>query len=123
MVLTDSILNTIKHMLGVEPEYTHFDSDIITDINAVINILAQMGVGTDGYSIEGATEKWIDYLGEDLATAQMVKSYIYLKVKLMFDPPLSGSVSGIVEKQIAELEWRLNVQCDKTGGDDGTGNS
>lgn len=112
MVLTDSILNTTKHMLGVEPEYTHFDADIINDINAAINVLSQIGAAPEGFYIQGASETFGDMLGTDLNKAMMVKTYIYHKVKLMFDPPLSGSVSGIIEKQIAELEWRLNVQLD-----------
>ena len=112
MVLTDSILNTTKHMLGVEPEYTHFDADIISDINAAINVLSQIGAAPEGFHIQGASETFGDMLGTDLNKAQMVKTYIYNKVRLMFDPPLSGSVTGIIEKQIAEFEWRLNVQLD-----------
>lgn len=112
MVLTDSILNTVKHMLGIEPEYTHFDTDIIVDINTAINVLTQIGAAPDNYYITGANETFGDMLGDDLTQAEMVKTYLYLKTKLMFDPPLSGSVSGIIEKQIAELEWRLNVQLD-----------
>ena len=112
MVLTDSILNTTKHMLGVEPEYTHFDNDIINDINAAINVLSQIGAVKKDYAIEGAAETFEDMMGDDLKKAMMVKTYIYHKVKLMFDPPLSSSVSGIIEKQIAELEWRLNVELD-----------
>jgi hypothetical protein len=112
MVLTDSILNTIKHMLGVEPEYTHFDADIIIDINTSINILQQIGAVKKDFHIQGAQETFGDMMGTDINKAQMVQTYIYLKTKLMFDPPLSGSVSGIIEKQIAELEWRLNVQLD-----------
>ena len=115
MQLTDSILNTTKHMLGVEPEYTHFDQDIINDINAAINVLAQLGACDEGKFIESDQETYQDLLGEDLPKAQMVKTYIDNKVKLMFDPPLSGSVSGIIEKQIAEFEWRLRIQLDDTG--------
>ena len=125
MQLTDSILNTTKHMLGVEPDYDHFDQDIINDINAAINVLAQLGACDEGKFIESDQETYQDLLGEDLPKAQMVKTYIYNKVKLMFDPPLSSSVSGIIEKQIAEFEWRLNVQLDDTWeeDDDGSNNS
>lgn len=114
-VLTESILNTTKHMLGIEAEYTHFDIDIITDINSAINVLAQIGAVDDGYFIEGAAETYGDMLGENLPVAMIVKTYIYHKVKLMFDPPLNGSVSQLIEKQIAEEEFRLKVQLDKTG--------
>lgn len=124
MVLTDSILNTTKHMLGVEPEYTHFDNDIINDINAAINVLSQIGAVKKDYAIEGPTETFEDMMGDDLKKAMMVKTYIYHKVKLMFDPPLSGSVSDIIEKQIAELEWRLNVELDNPEEEtDGTDNN
>lgn len=123
-VIQDSILNTTKHMLGIEPEYTHFDNDIINDINAVINILAQIGAVEEGYFIQGNTETFGDMLGEDLAKAQMVKTYIYLRVKQMFDPSLSGSVSSIYDAQIKELEWRLQIQLDDSGEEtDGTNNS
>lgn len=115
MDVTDSILTTTKHMLGVEPDYTHFDVDIANDINMALNILAQLGVVEDGTFIDGDTTTYADILGEDLAKAQMVKTYIYLKTKQVFDPSLSGSVSSIYDKQIAELEWRLNVQLDDTG--------
>lgn len=114
MVATDSILNTIKHMLGVEPDYTHFDNDIINHINTVLGILSQIGVHKEPYSITGAKETWEDYLGDKMPQAHMVKDYIYNRVKLLFDPPLSSSVSEIMEKQIEELEWRLNVELDDT---------
>lgn len=114
-VLTESILNTVKHMLGVEPTYTHFDNDIIADINGAINVLSQLGVVREGYFIEGASETFQDMLGNDLPKAMLIKPYLYHKVKLMFDPPLSGSVSGIIEKQIAEEEWRLRIQLDTSG--------
>lgn len=116
----DSILNTVKHMLGIEPEYTHFDTDIIVDINTAINVLTQIGAAPDNYHITGSGETFGDMLGNDLTQAEMVKTYLYLKTKLMFDPPLSGSVSGIIEKQIAELEWRLNVQLDHEEVPNGT---
>lgn len=120
-VLTESILNTTKHMLGIEAEYTHFDIDIITDINSAINVLAQIGAVNDGYFIEGAAETYGDMLGENLPVAMMVKTYIYHKVRLMFDPPLNGSVSQLIEKQIAEEEFRLKIQLDKSDEEEGDG--
>lgn len=124
-VLTESILNTTKHMLGIENNYTHFDTDIITDINSAINVLAQIGAVNDGYYIEGATETYGDMLGENLPVAMIVKTYIYHKVRLMFDPPLNSSVSQLIEKQIAEEEFRLKVQLDKSDeeGNNGTDGS
>lgn len=112
--MTDSILNSIKHMLGIEPEYTHFDNDIIMHINTAINILSQAtGFKTEGYSIEGASEKWSDYMGEDLAHTAMVKTCIYNRVRLLFDPPLNSSVMELMKSNLAEMEWRLKAELDK----------
>lgn len=123
MIATDSILNTIKHMLGIEPEYTHFDNDIIIHINTAINILSQItGLKPDGYSINGPTETWTDYLGEDINHVQMIKTCIYNRVKLLFDPPLNGTVMELTKANLAELEWRLKIELDKEA-EDGSTNS
>ena len=112
----DSILNTIKKMLGLEPEYDAFDTDIIVNINMVFNILLQLGVGpAEGFSITGATEEWSDYL-TDMRKLEMVKTYIYLKVKQIFDPGTSSALNNAIDSQIKELEWRLNVQVDPAEG-------
>lgn len=110
----ESILTSIKKMLGIDEEYTHFDADIIMHINSVLMTLTQLGVGpSEGFAIEDDTSTWIDFIPK-ITTAQLhaVKSYIYMKVKLMFDPPLSSSVIESMNRQIAELEWRLNVAVD-----------
>ena len=110
----ESILTSIKKMLGIDEEYTHFDADIIMHINSVLMTLTQLGVGpSEGFAIEDDTSTWIDFIPQ-ITTAQLhaVKSYIYMKVKLMFDPPLSSSVIESMNRQIAELEWRLNVEVD-----------
>jgi len=107
--MNDSILNTIKQMLGITTTQTEFDTDIIIHINTVINILHQLGIfhsENDGYSITGTSEKWSDYL-TDINKLQMVKTYVYLKVKLIFDPPLNATVISSMKEQIAELEFRL----------------
>lgn len=109
----ESILTSIKKLLGITEEYTHFDDDLVMHINSVFMILAQLGVGpVDGFSIHDATETWTDFLGEDLAKLQSVKSYVHLKVKLMFDPPSSSAVIEAINRQISEFEWRLNVAVD-----------
>lgn len=110
----ESILTSIKKMLGIEEAYTHFDADIIMHINSVLMILTQLGVGpANGFAIEDDTSTWIDFVPEaNSAQLHAVKSYIYLKVKLMFDPPLSSAVIESMNRQIAELEWRLNVAVD-----------
>lgn len=110
----ESILTSIKKMLGIDEEYTHFDADIIMHINSVLMTLTQLGVGpSEGFAIEDDTSTWIDFIPQ-ISTAQLhaVKSYMYMKVKLMFDPPLSSSVIESMNRQIAELEWRLNVAVD-----------
>lgn len=108
----DSILLTIKKMLGITEEYEHFDIDIITDINMAFNILNQMGVGPkEGFVITGKDEVWSDFTKNNVKI-EMVKTYIYLKVKQIFDPGTSSALNSAIEAQISELEWRLNVQVD-----------
>ena len=108
----ESILTSIKKLLGIEEEYTQFDNDIIMHINSVFLNLTQLGVGpAEGFLIEDDTATWADFIG-DSNQLQAVKSYMYLKVKLLFDPPLSSSVIESMNRMIAELEWRLNVAVD-----------
>lgn len=108
----DSILNSVKKMLGITEEYEHFDADIIMDINSVFMILNQIGVGPEeGFSIEDAYTNWSDFLpsGKNL---EAVKTYTYMKVKLMFDPPLSSAAMESITRLANELEWRLSVAVD-----------
>lgn len=106
----DSILKTIKKLLGISDEETHFDTDIIMHINSVFSILHQLGVGPDkSFSIQDDTATWDDFIEND-NNFNDVKTYIYLKVRLLFDPPVSSSVMSAMERQISELEWRLNVE-------------
>lgn len=108
----ESILTSIKKLLGIAEEYKHFDADIIMHINSVFSILTQLGVGpSDGFLIEDKEAKWHDFIGGDNGV-EMVKSYIHLKVKLLFDPPLSSAVMEATNQMIKELEWRLNVAVD-----------
>ena len=107
-----SILTSIKKMLGVAEDYTEFDEDIITHINSVFLNLTQLGVGPEeGFMIEDDTAVWEDFIDNSIQL-QAVKTYMYLKVKLLFDPPLSSSVTESFTRMIAELEWRLNVAVD-----------
>ena len=108
----DSILTSIKKMLGISEDYTQFDADLIMHINSVFLNLTQLGVGSaSGFSIEDETTEWTDFINNN-AQLQAVKSYIYLKVKLLFDPPLSSAVIESTNRMIAELEWRLNVAAE-----------
>ena len=110
----DSILTSIKKMLGITEEYTHFDADITMHINSVLMILTQLGVGPDnGFVIEDKRTLWDDFVpGETYARLDAIKSYIYLKVKLLFDPPLSSSAVDAANRMIGELEWRINVAAE-----------
>ena len=105
----DSILTSIKKMLGITEDYTHFDTDIVIHINSVFSILTQLGVGPpEGFYIQDNTRICYEYIS-DPNKIEMVKSYMYLKVRLLFDPPSSSSVIEAFNKQISEFEWRLNV--------------
>lgn len=110
----ESILTSIKKMLGIDEAYTHFDANIIMHINSVLMILTQLGVGPEeGFVIEDDTSTWINFIPEaNAAQLHAVKTYIYMKVKLVFDPPLSSAVIESMNRQIAEFEWRLNVAVD-----------
>lgn len=108
-----SILYSVKKMMGLDPDYTPFDTDLIVHINSVIMVLRQLGVGPQsGYAITGPDETWSDYLGDDESLLEIVKSYIYLKVRTVFDPPSNSYVMDAIQKQISEYEWRLNVEVD-----------
>lgn len=108
----ESILTSIKKMLGPSGDYTHFDPDIIMHINSVFMVLRQIGIGPkEGFFIEDDSACWSDF-SDDLLTVHTVKTYIYLKVKLVFDPPQSATHMKALEQSIAEHEWRLNVEVD-----------
>lgn len=108
----ESILTSIKKLLGIEEEYEHFDSDIIMHINSVFMVLNQLGVGpSEGFSIEDDTSVWADFMSGN-SNIEAVKSYIYLKVKLLFDPPLSSAAIESIKRMIDEYEWRLNVAAE-----------
>lgn len=108
----ESILVSIKKMLGITEEYEHFDADLIMHINSVLMILNQIGVGPSrGFSIKGEDEVWADFIPDD-SQLELVKSYMHLKVKLLFDPPLGSAVIEVMNRQIQEFEWRLSVAVD-----------
>lgn len=108
----ESILTSIKKLLGIAKEYEHFDADIVMHINSVFMTLTQLGVGPpDGFSIADEDSTWDEFL-PDKKSLEAVKSYVYLKVRLMFDPPQNTGLIQAIDRQIAELEWRLNVAVD-----------
>lgn len=107
--MSGSILNTTKKILGLTEDYTVFDLDIIIHINSILNVVTQLGIGPeDGFMIEDATATWEDFLGSD-KRMNAVKTYVYLRVRLLFDPPTTSYLINAMESQCRELEWRLNV--------------
>lgn len=111
----DSILTSIKKLLGITEEYAHFDVDIIMHINDAFMTLNQLGVGpSNGFSISSDRELWKDFLSDD-KNLEAVKTYVFKKVKMAFDPPQSSSVIDAYNRSIQETEWRLNVQVEKRG--------
>ena len=107
-----SILDSVKKDLGIMPDYTHFDPDIIMDINTALSILTQLGVGpASGFSISDNTAEWDDFIPDD-PRLEMVKSYVSKKTKQLFDPPNTGPLSDAFNKVLDELVWRINVAVD-----------
>lgn|SRR5574344_628275 len=108
----ESMLTSIKKMLGIAEEYTQFDADLIMHINSVLSILTQIGVGpSEGFAIEDDVAVWTDFVPAN-PKLELIKSYTYMKVKLIFDPPLSSSVIESLTRSISELEWRIQVAAD-----------
>lgn len=108
----DSILTSIKKLLGITEDYEHFDQDVIMHINSALSVLTQLGVGPEaGFSIEDSSTIWSDFVG-NTSKLEFIKTYVYLKVRLVFDPPTSSAVIDAINRQISELEWRINVTVD-----------
>ena len=109
----ESILTSIKKLLGIAKDYKHFDDDIIMHINTVFLSLAQLGVGPEtGFSIEDDSAEWTEFLTADHKLFEAAKSYVYLKVRLLFDPPTSSAVMEAINRNISEIEWRLTVAAE-----------
>jgi len=112
--MEESILLSTKKIVGVAEEYTAFDLDIITHINTALSTLTQLGVGpAEGFTIDDASELWHDFI-EDDKQYHSVKSYVFLRVRQLFDPPATSYLIAAFDKQIEELEWRLNVHREET---------
>ena len=108
----DSILNSIKQLLGVSEEYHQFDANIIMQINSVFLTLNQLGVGPDEvFEIQDEYTRWRDF-ADDIGIVNSVKTYMYHKVRMEFDPPTSSAVIDSTERKIAEYEWRLNAEAE-----------
>lgn len=110
-----SILISTKKILGIAEDYTVFDLDIITHINSAFSTLTQLGVGPiDGFMIEDETAVWTDFIADDIQY-NAVKTYVFLRVRLLFDPPATSYLIAAFNDQIKELEWRLNTHREETG--------
>lgn len=110
--IRDSILLSTKKMLGLDKDYHAFDLDVITHINSVFLILCQLGVGPKlPYSIVGEEETWNDFWGEQ-PPINLAKTYMYQKVRILFDPPSTGVLNEALERQIKETEWRMLVEAE-----------
>lgn len=112
--MDESILKSVKITLNLQPEYEVFDDVVLMHINTVFSTLNQLGVGpTQGFMIQDAGQMWSEFLGNDPGLNH-VKTYVYLRVRLLFDPPSTGYHVAAMQKQIEELEWRLNAQREDT---------
>lgn len=113
LVDNDSILMSIKRLLNVDPEEIHFDTDVATFINSEFMTLTQLGIGKEGFSVREADVRWTDF-SDDASLIEAVKEYVYLRVRMVFDPPASSIVADAFNSKIAELQWRLNIQAEKS---------
>ena len=111
--MDESILVSIKKLLGIAEDYDYFDQDIVMHINAAFMVLTQLGIGpSEGFLITDDTDTWSDFI-DDATNLGSIQSYVYMKVKLMFDPPQNSFTVDSMQKLVNELEWRLNVAADK----------
>lgn len=112
--MEESILKSTKKTLGLADDYDVFDQDIIMHINSVFSTLTQLGVGPpEGYMIESDKDLWEDFISDD-PTYNSIRSYMYLRVRMLFDPPPTSYAIDAMERQIKELEWRLNQNREET---------
>ena len=107
----ESILTSVKKMLGIEAQYNHFDEDIVMHINSAFFVLHQLGVGPDtAFKIDDNSAVWTDFI--DAGEVESVKSYVFMYVKRLFDPPSNSSHLAALKEDMKELEWRMNVAVD-----------
>lgn len=106
--MDDSILTSIKKLLGITAEYTHFDEDIVLQINSAFSVLTQLGIGpAEGFSIFDASTTWSQFI--DDPKVNFAKTFVFIKVKLAFDPPTSSALIDSYNRQLDEITWRLTV--------------
>lgn len=108
----DSILNSIKGFLGIQEEDHDFDQDILLHINTMLSTLYQLGVGDETKHIFGEEETWLDLFEENLDYIGLIKDYVFIRTKILFDPPSSSFVLNALQEQADELQWRINIQTE-----------
>lgn len=118
----NSILVSIKKMLGIDRDCEAFDQELIIFINSVFSTLYQIGFDSSkDYRIQSKDEEWTDILDDDMDLIDLIKPYIYMKVRMLFDPPTSSFVLESLKNQISEYEWRIQIQTKSEGGFDFNG--
>jgi hypothetical protein len=111
-----SILFSIKEILGIPEDDYFFDHTLIMHINTAFSVLRQIGCGpSEGYSIDGYDNDWSEFLQNETEKLQLVKTYVGLRVRQVFDPPANGTVQQAIDRQVQELEWRISTLCDPGG--------
>lgn len=119
--MTDSILESIKDAAGIGTDDVAFDAELLLHINTTFVILREIGVGPDTpFIVSDYSATWHDFIDDD-SIIPMIKSYVALKVRVLFDPPTSSSYMNAIQESIKEYEWRLNVEVDKWQGGDEDG--
>ena len=115
----EKILDSIKELMGSSIDYTAYNKDLVILINSTLSVLKQVGIGSMTFRITEDSGTWQEFLGDD-SRLEMAKTYVYLKTKLIFDPPLSSTVIECYKESIREIEWRLGILADEQyeqGGD------
>ena len=121
--MEESILKTIKQLIGCPDDFEQFDLDLIVHINSAFATLTHLGVGPkEGYRITGADNAWSEF-EDDAQKLSLIKDYVYIKTRLLFDPPTSGSLMDSLKEQLKEMEWRLYMLYDLISEDDEKGKS
>ncbi len=111
--MKDSILEDAKKMLGIEMDYKAFDAELLLHINSIFVILNQLGIGPpSGFIVEDEESNWVDFTGPTRKDLNLIKSYVFLRLRLMFDPPANSFLVSSITEQVKEFEWRLNVQVE-----------
>lgn len=108
--MEDSILVSIKKLLGIDEAYTPFDTDVIIHINTYLGVLNELGIGVEGFTVTDASQTWDEFLAGSKVSLNEAKTYLYLRVRQVFDPPESSALGAAIDKQIEELGWRMIIK-------------